>query len=178
MGGAKQLSEQAGRPLYIANFHIVRFPGVRGQTTISVLSGEENQGAWGGVGGLLSERAEIPLYSNFSYSQVCGGGGGARGKTGGGRGDCYPSGRKYHYRKCLSVEYKCDNSPRRKYANLHRPYPIVKYKPVIATDSVNFSIHTVRLKLGTIFPREMPTFPGGPNNLGLSYYLSGGESDI
>ena len=34
--GDKQLSERAGRPLYIANFHIVRFPGVRGQTTISV----------------------------------------------------------------------------------------------------------------------------------------------
>ena len=36
MGGGKQLSEKAGRPIYIANFHIVRFPGVRGQTTISV----------------------------------------------------------------------------------------------------------------------------------------------
>ena len=36
MGGGKQLSEQMGIPLCIANFHIVRFPGVRGQTTISV----------------------------------------------------------------------------------------------------------------------------------------------
>ena len=47
-------------------------------------------------------------------------------------------------------------------------------KTVIDTDAVNFSIHT--LKLGTIFPREMPS--PGPNNLGLPYYISGGESDI
>ena len=33
--------------------------------------------------------------------------------------------------------------------------------PVIDTDAVNFSMHTVRLKLGTIYPMEMPTFPGG-----------------
>ena len=36
VGGGKQLSERMGRPLYIAKFHIIRFPGVRGQTTISV----------------------------------------------------------------------------------------------------------------------------------------------
>ena len=26
-----------------------------------------------------------------------------------------------YFRKCLSVEYNCANSPRRKYANLNRP---------------------------------------------------------
>ena len=40
--------------------------------------------------------------------------------------------------------------------------PTIPYseKPVIDTDSVNFSIRSVRLKLGTIFPREMLIFPG------------------
>ena len=61
--------------------------------------------------------------------------------------------------------------PRRKYAILHGPYPIVK------TDSVNFSIYTVRLKLGIIFPREMPTLPGGQIT-SVSPTISEGENQI
>ena len=73
---------------------------------------------------------------------------------------------------------KCANSPRRKYTILHRPYPIVKNPPVFDTDSVNFSIHTVQPKLGTIFSEGNVNLPRGPNNPDLPYYLSGAESDI
>ena len=54
-------------------------------------------------------------------------------------------------------------------------------KLVIDTDSVNFSIHTmhtVRLKLGTIFfSREMSTFPGGQIT-SISPTISVGQNQI
>ena len=48
-------------------------------------------------------------------------------------------------------------------------------------DSVYFSIHTVRLKLGIIFPREMPTLPpweGGGLITSVSATISMGENQI
>ena len=78
-----------------------------------------------------------------------------------------------YFRKCLSVEYKCANSP----VELTQTIPDSE-NPVIEIDSVNnFSVHTVRLKLGIIFRYEMPTFPAGQIT-SVSPTTSGGGDKI